>query len=164
MTMLVRNWIPSPEDPPFDDAPRRAARLLHPAAGCAVEPLDTDALTDIAVGLAQTAEPVEPAPGDVLTRRRLLRTERYDVWLVRWSGGAVADVHDHDGSVGVVHVIEGSLIERSTGLDGSARPDEVILAGATAAFGVDSVHSLSNRSVDRPALAVQVFSPPLGER
>ncbi len=172
MTMLVGNYGASAAEEPAGTSaavnevapPSHAtSRLLHPAAATSTAPLDTDALTDIVVGLARTVRPLDADgfPEPVL-RRQILATSGYDVWVMHWAPGSEAAVHDHDGSVGVVHVVEGYLEERRGGLGGVLGPGVVLPVGSTATFGVHEVHELRNRS-SAAVTSVHVYSPPLGQ-
>jgi len=171
MTMLVGNYgTNAPEQPSGSpltstDVARRkcsASRLLHPSAAASDAPLDTGALTDIAVGLARTVGPLDGELPESVQRHRILATTGYDVWVMRWAPEAAVAVHDHDGSVGVVHVVEGSLEERRSGLGGVPGAGVALTVGATASFGVHEVHELRNRS-SAVVTSVHVYSPPLGE-
>lgn len=142
------------------------ARALHPSGAWLRHPLATDALADIAGGLAAAvsagvgAGGALPARGDVV-RERLLVTAGYDAWIMRWAPGAVVEEHDHDGCVGVIQVVEGELVEYARDLDPASDPVRRELpAGATTAFGVDGRHRLAN--VGGLTVTVQVYSPPLG--
>jgi quercetin dioxygenase-like cupin family protein len=176
MTMLVGiseqhdDGLPG-SAPPCSGA---AARALHPAGAARRSPLSTEVLADIATGLASVVDPGESirpaagrrragiqAPPDEVVRERLLATAGYDAWLVTWPPGAVLEEHDHDGSVGVVHVVSGTLVEEARGLEPDAAIERRQLpTGSCTAFGVDARHRLEN--VAGVALTVQVFSPPLG--
>jgi quercetin dioxygenase-like cupin family protein len=150
--------------------PVATSRLLHPAGSASRQSIGTEALSDIASGLAAAVAtgPAQIAhrwigPGDLVERRRLLSTAGYDAWLVRWAPGAVMEEHDHDGSVGVVHVVQGALVEYARDLDPASDPVRRELpAGATTAFGVDGRHRLAN--VGGTTISVQVYSPPIGGR
>jgi hypothetical protein len=50
---------------------------------------------------------------DVLDRswRLIARTLDFDAWVIAWPSGATAELHDHGGSRGALHVIAGSLVE-----------------------------------------------------
>ena len=151
-----------------------AARALHPAGAARRSPLSTEVLADIATGLASVVDPESArlavggrrgagnqAPSGGVVRERLLATAGYDAWLVTWLPGAVIEEHDHDGSVGVVHVVSGTLVEEARAFEPDAAVERRRLStGSCTAFGVDARHRLAN--VAGVALTVQVFSPPLG--
>jgi mannose-6-phosphate isomerase-like protein (cupin superfamily) len=95
--------------------------------------------------------------------RLIAKTSDFDAWLIAWPGGAIADLHDHGGSRGALHVISGSLIETSPWHDDGG---EVMLArrevhaGVTLAFGAGHVHDVRNEAAVH-ALSLHVYSPPL---
>jgi uncharacterized cupin superfamily protein len=95
--------------------------------------------------------------------RLIAKTSDFDAWLIAWPGGAIADLHDHGGSRGALHVISGSLIETIPWRDDRG---EVILArreahaGDTLAFGAGHVHDVRNGAAVH-ALSLHVYSPPL---
>ena len=161
-----------------DDTSRAASRALHPAAtgqhpavpatGPAttdtnVTPLDTAVLDDIAAGLASVAASTGPvAPWEVRTTP-LLATAAYDAYLMEWGPAAMSDTHDHDGSVGVVHVVDGSLLESSQSLESQVpAPVRRLDRGDSTQIAAAQFHRLFNRSTDT-AVTVHVFSPPIGE-
>lgn len=148
---------------------RASSRALHPSATgptdspLEVTPLDTAVLDDIAAGLAAVAEPTGATePWEVRTTL-LLATAAYDAYLMEWGPAAMSDSHDHDGSVGVVHVVSGSLIESSQQIDADM-PDPVrrLQAGDSTHISAAQFHRLFNQT-GAGAVTVNVFSPPIGE-
>ncbi len=120
-------------------------------------------LDDIAAGLASVAEPTGPVqPWEVRTTL-LLATAAYDAYLMEWGPAAMSDAHDHDGSVGVVHVVSGTLLESSQAIE-SPTPSPVrrLAQGDATQIPAAEFHRLFNRSNDA-AVTVHVFSPPIGE-
>lgn len=149
---------------PAADGPARvphlaesAARRLHPAAPVAAV-LDSHVLTQIAEGLAQVVDDRDPVPAGGLRRRRLLATEGYDAWLLSWGPRARLDEHDHDGSVGVVHVVRGHLVEEGAHLAGSGA--RTVGPGRTSAVSATDRHALA--AGGDGALSIHVASPPAG--
>jgi quercetin dioxygenase-like cupin family protein len=137
-----------------------AARLLHPSRPASVV-LDTDALTHIAKGLAEAIAEAPAAPAGAIERIPLLSTEGYDAWLVVWGPGATLEAHDHDGSIGVMHVLSGTLLETAGDLDGSEVPPLRRLdAGSTSEFAAAHRHALCNEG-DEVVVSIGVYSPPL---
>jgi predicted metal-dependent enzyme (double-stranded beta helix superfamily) len=136
-----------------------AARALHPAGSGRASFLDLDA---IAAGLATTAaavplDAVEPAR----SYRRVLATAAYDAWIIRWAPSADLEMHDHGGSRGVVHVVEGELFERYTDLAAPVVVTERALpAGTSIEITPTTVHGVANFG-PADALSVHVYSPPL---
>ena len=95
--------------------------------------------------------------------RLIAQTRDFDAWLIAWPGGTSAELHDHGGSRGALHVITGSLVETIPWRDDGG---EVTLArrevhsGVTLAFGAGHVHDVRNEAVVH-ALSLHVYSPPL---
>lgn len=136
---------------------------MHPSSDDAPV-LDTSILSEIATGLAYAIERVEDLPEQSIERMRLLSTQGYDAWLMVWGPGATLEAHDHDGSIGVMHVIRGELLE--TAVDGDpTQPDgptsRRLEPGGTSEFPVEYRHSLFNPS-SGTTVSIGVYSPPLG--
>ena len=129
------------------------ARAHHPSSTLH----GTDLLAAIAAGLA-TAAPHEVPPGDERTWERILVTEVWDAWLIRWPPGTSVGPHDHGGSAGAFSVVRGTLVEVAATTGGSTV--SVHTAGSTRAFGPEVVHDVANVGED-PAVSVHVYSPPL---
>jgi hypothetical protein len=95
--------------------------------------------------------------------RLIAQTRDFDAWLIAWPGGTSAELHDHGGSRGAIHVITGSLVETIPWRDDGG---EVTLArrevysGVTLAFGAGHVHDVRNEAAVH-ALSLHVYSPPL---
>jgi hypothetical protein len=95
--------------------------------------------------------------------RLIAQTGEFDAWLIAWPSGASADLHDHGGSRGALHVISGCLVETIPRRDDRG---SVVLArrevhtGATLAFGAGHVHDVRNEGASH-ALSLHVYSPPL---
>lgn len=142
--------------------PDEAARALHPAAA-PTGPLDTSVLRDIAAGLAQVVEAPEAAEPWTLEATRLLATDAYDAWVMVWGPAALSESHDHDGSVGVVQVVQGNLLETSLGLaDALPSPLRRLGPGEHVECAATEFHSLFNPT-SGTTVTVNVYSPPLGE-
>src|SRR4051794_29960245 len=78
-------------------------------------PLPARTLSEIVLGLARTAGPWIPRLETHPTARtgmRLLATEEYDAWLLRWPAGTNVTPHDHGRSIGALTVVAGELTER----------------------------------------------------
>ncbi|HEX2053809.1 MAG TPA: cysteine dioxygenase family protein [Actinomycetota bacterium] len=128
----------------------------------AVQP---EILLNIAGGLAASVtgrEKLERRGG----RRyvRLLATAAYDAWLIEWYPGSDLDLHDHGGSSGAFHVVEGVLLEQYIDLD---RPGSFETL-ETLAFGPGHTREMAPLRVHRvwnpgplQAVTVHVYSPPL---
>ena len=90
---------------------------------------------------------------------RVAATAAYDAWVVGWAPGQGVAAHEHGGSVGVVRVAEGRLLE--TRFDSRGQPlSKLVAEGDVTAIGSEVVHALGNID-DAPATSVHVYSPPL---
>lgn len=125
-----------------------------------VTPLPPRLLAAIAAGWATTAdvESVAAPPAGSRAYRRLLATDQYDVWLIRWSPGSSAPLHDHAGSAGALHVVSGILREAVSDL--GAAGVSGITPDRGRVFGAGHVHEVRN-DTDEAAASVHVYSPPL---
>jgi len=123
--------------------------------------LSTAEVADIAEKWAGSAAELERLGDDPLRRTglRLLATDDYDVWLLRWPHRTRVSPHDHGGSVAAFAVISGELAELRRGDSGptsrTVGPGEVV----TIEHGnVPDVAALCG-----PSYSVHVYSPPLTE-
>jgi mannose-6-phosphate isomerase-like protein (cupin superfamily) len=95
--------------------------------------------------------------------RIVAQTRDFDAWLIAWPGETTAELHDHGGSRGALHVISGSLVETvpwrdDRGVLTVARRE--VHSDVTLAFGAGHVHDVRNEALV-PALSLHVYSPPL---
>jgi Cysteine dioxygenase type I len=137
-------------------------------------------LDDIAAGLAASlrteirAEPsvasrpeaqdafeeIEWHAGNLRRFAHLLRTPAYEAWLIAWEAAADLELHDHGGSQGAFHVVEGALVEAHTDLTEPAPLRTLpIGTGESRQVPATRVHRLWNPGPGR-AVSVHVFSPP----
>src|SRR4030088_2879847 len=96
-------------------------------------PLDLGIPADIAAGLAFSLIPTSLSPKSLIPdgphgfdrvehqaglRRfaRLLHTPAYEAWLIEWEAAADLELHDHGGSQGAFHVVDGALVEAHSDL------------------------------------------------
>jgi len=138
-------------------------------------------LADIAAGLASSfradvrAEPflsfmpeardvfeeIEWEGGDLRRFARLLHTPAYEAWLIAWEAAADLELHDHGGSRGAFHVVEGTLVEAHTDLaDPAPLRTLPIGTGEGRQLPATRVHQVWNPGPGR-AVSVHVYSPPL---
>ena len=95
--------------------------------------------------------------------RLIAQARDFDAWLIAWPCGSTAELHDHGGSRGALHVLSGSLVETVPWPDDGGRVTlerREVHSGATLAFGAGHVHDVQNEAAV-PALSVHVYSPPL---
>lgn len=124
-----------------------------------VTPLAPEALLDMASDLAFVADAWTCSLGrhpDARTGLRILATESYDVWLLRWPAGSTVSPHDH-GESEAAFVVSAGALEETRWCDG--RPEVLRLTrgqGTTVEQGV--VHDVGARV---ESLSVHVYSPPL---
>jgi hypothetical protein len=97
------------------------------------------------------------------TYTQLWRTPYSEAYAIGWKQAGDTGFHDHDGSVGAVHVVRGTVAEehivlRPTG-DWLARVE--FACGETFRFDGAHIHRMRHAAGDI-ALTVHVYSPPLG--
>ena len=114
----------------------------------------------IVEGLAATIGPQSPVPTGVVRRCRLLGTVGYDAWLMVWGPNAAAEIHDHDGSVGAVHVVHGGLRETVVDIGGNGSVTALHVAGSTASTSATDTHRLAS-SASQVTVSVHAYSPPI---
>lgn len=139
----------------------------HSRRGPGQEPqrrgVGSEVLAAIAAGLALSCgEQLSELPeGGGRRFARLLQTEGYDAWLIAWDPAADLDLHDHGGSEGAFHVVQGRLVEVHTDLDRRHALQTLRLrAGSTRLVTTGRVHRVWNPGPGE-ALSVHVYSPPL---
>ena len=92
---------------------------------------------------------------------RLLHTPAYEAWLIAWETAADLELHDHGGSQGAFHVVEGALVEAHTDLaDPAPLRTLPIGTGEDRQVPATRVHRVWNPGPSR-AVSVHVYSPPL---
>jgi hypothetical protein len=124
------------------------AECAH-AAEAAAEVYDLDALVDFERGER--------------TYTQLWRTAHSEAYAIGWKQAGDTGFHDHDGSVGSVHVVRGTVAEEHIVLrpagDWLARTE--FAAGQTFRFDGAHIHRMRH-AAGETALTVHVYSPPLG--
>ena len=121
-------------------------------------------IAEIAAAIARTITvtsdrwPRRPAehPTD-RTGVRVLTTEQYDVWLLRWLTGTGVTPHDHGESMGAFCVVRGSLLE--VRWEHGGRTARTIDPTQTLTIGRGIVHDVIGAADG--SLSVHVYSPPL---
>jgi hypothetical protein len=106
-------------------------------------------------------EEIEWHAGDLRRFTRLLHTPAYEAWLIAWQAAADLELHDHGGSQGAFHVVEGALVEAYTDLTEPA-PLRILPIGTGEGRQVPAtrVHRVGSPGPGR-AVSVHVYSPPL---
>jgi hypothetical protein len=106
-------------------------------------------------------EEIEWQGGELRRFARLLRTPAYEAWLIAWDAAADLELHDHGGSQGAFHVVEGVLVEAYTDLaDPLPLRTLPVGTGEERQVPVTRVHRVWNPWPGR-AVSVHVYSPPL---
>jgi predicted metal-dependent enzyme (double-stranded beta helix superfamily) len=117
----------------------------------------------MADGLARvvTADQVPLHPGVTRNYAQLLATAEYEVWLIAWGATGALDLHDHGGSVGIVRVVQGALVESYSDLvERHPLRSSIISAGQSVELSATRVHEIWNPG-PAPALSLHLYSPPL---
>lgn len=134
--------------------------------GAPETPPDAPDVAEVAAAIAATLTVTSgrwpSLPAEHATDRtgaRVLSTEAYDVWLLRWPQGTSVDPHDHGRSAGGFAVVAGAL-EEVRWRDG-APVSRVVLPGQSVTVGRGVVHDVVG--LTRGALSVHVYTPPLRE-
>ena len=97
------------------------------------------------------------------TYTQLWRTPYSEAYAIGWKQAGDTGFHDHDGSVGAVHVVRGTVAEEHIVLrpagDWLARVE--FACGETFRFDGAHIHRMRH-AAGEIALTVHVYSPPLG--
>lgn len=122
------------------------------------QPLAPELLHDIAAGIAASGVWRHVVRHDAEERHPvlLLGTEAYEVWVIGWTTGQRAPLHDHGPRVaGALAVVEGELTEQRPLVD-----DRRVGAGEVHDLPAGLVHEIRNDEA-APATSIHVYSPPL---
>lgn len=149
--------------PRLDELVARLVALGPTIDGTRAAPL----LADGALTLDDVAPFVEESP-HTYTRRRVARTEHFEMLVMTWRPGQGSGPHDHAGSLCALRVLRGAASETrfAPAPDGlveprSARP---ILEGEVTVDRSDGVHALVNDpSASELLVTLHVYAPPLPE-
>ncbi|HEU0195241.1 MAG TPA: cysteine dioxygenase family protein [Gaiellales bacterium] len=90
---------------------------------------------------------------------QLRRDHHVEVWLICWMPSQDVGLHDHDVSVGAVHVVEGAVAEERMVLGRGIETTEY-LAGGSFVFDASRIHNVRH-SGNGPATSIHLYSPPL---
>ena len=124
-----------------------------------VAPITPETLLDMASGMALVAEAwvdsLERHP-DARTGLRILATQSYDVWLLRWPAGTAVSPHHH-GDSDAAFVVSSGALKETRWLDGR-REERPIAPGQGAIVERGVVHDVA---APVEALSVHVYAPPL---
>jgi hypothetical protein len=96
------------------------------------------------------------------TYTQLWRTEYSEAYAIGWKQAGDTGFHDHDGSMGAVHVVRGTVAEEHILLrpagDWLGRAE--FTAGETFRFDGAHIHRMRH-AAGETALTIHVYSPPL---
>ena len=95
--------------------------------------------------------------------RQLYATEHYEAWLICWKNDADTGWHDHEGSLGGVHLVQGELVEENICLrlgSESWSQRRTYVAGEGFSFDERHIHRMTHAGGE-PAISVHCYSPPL---
>lgn len=88
---------------------------------------------------------------------RLAATDTYEIWVIGWMPDQGLDLHDHGRSYGLLHVVEGTLLETVQTEDGPRK--QVLGTGRRRFLPSGTIHAV--RGHREPATSVHLYSPPL---
>ena len=142
--------------------PTASAPAVAQLARCR-PPVSVATLLDIAAGLATGADlpalAAEPlASPEDRPSVRLLATDTYEAWLLRWPPSSSIEPHDHGDAHGAFVVVAGELIESRWYQ--SRRHGRRLRAGDSSVVRLGAVHDVAAAGIDA-AYSVHVYSPPL---
>jgi predicted metal-dependent enzyme (double-stranded beta helix superfamily) len=93
------------------------------------------------------------------TFHQLVDEPNVTAWLICWMPGQDTGFHDHDGSAGVVAVLDGEVREDRLAL-GPGPASTVAGAGDLLRFGPDDIHRVAHHGTV-PATTLHAYSPVL---
>lgn len=110
---------------------------------------------------------VRPTP-DAYYRRRVARTEAYEVLVMTWLPGQGNGPHDHAGSASAFKILRGTARETRFALaaDGLVDPTDTreVCEGEVGLDAGDVIHAVSNdRSHQELLVSIHVYAPPVPE-
>lgn len=140
-----------------------AMSITAPASADAptVRDLNTAALAAIAERWAGRLEGRQQLGNDPIRRTglRLVPTDDYDVWLLRWPPGTRVSPHDHGGSAGAFVVVSGELVELRW--NDSIAASRIVGRGDIVTIEDGMVHDVV--ATNCLSYSVHVYSPPLAK-
>jgi cysteine dioxygenase len=100
------------------------------------------------------------------TRNKIFQNNFVELLILGWLPGQETLIHDHNGSHGVVRIIEGTITETKYRFDEAEIlqkiADQNVNAGMLAGVGEPDIHKLGN-AIDNVenAISIHVYAPPL---
>jgi mannose-6-phosphate isomerase-like protein (cupin superfamily) len=98
----------------------------------------------------------DPGP-DGRSAVRIIRTDRYEVWVLGWWPGQSVELHDHGGADAAFTVVEGNLVEITAWPDRGLGRTE-LGPGASRSVPAGTRHDVLNLGT-APATSIHVYSP-----
>lgn len=108
------------------------------------------------------------AQADTYARRRVARTEHYEVLVLTWLPGQGSGAHDHAGSVSAFKILRGKAHETTFALatDGLVDPTDTREwhEGDIGQDPGEVIHAVRNDcSCSEPLVSIHVYAPPIAE-
>ena len=146
-------------DPPAD-VPAEIAQLV-----ASDRPLTREEVVRVAQATEQALDLAELAWHREGSRvcRQLYATDHYEAWLICWQDDGDTGWHDHECSLGGVHIVQGELVEENICLrpgSESWSQRRSYVAGEAFSFDERHIHRMTHAG-GGPAISVHCYSPPL---
>lgn len=131
--------------------------------------LDREAATALLAGSGIELEDVLPfveESAQAYTRRRIARTDRFELLVMTWRTGQGSAPHDHAGSLCALKILSGGVHETRfvPAIDGlvDALPSDEIREGEVLVDQTGQVHALRNTRAET-LVTLHLYAPPLPE-
>lgn len=105
-------------------------------------------------------EPLVRHDADVRFYVPLRRDHHVEVWLICWMPSQDVGLHDHDVSVGAVHVVQGGVVEERLVLGQVELDRSRFEHGQSFTFDSSRIHNVAHDGRG-PATTLHLYSPPL---
>jgi uncharacterized NAD(P)/FAD-binding protein YdhS/predicted metal-dependent enzyme (double-stranded beta helix superfamily) len=133
--------------------------------------MTADAVIEILARSGLDIDDVAPfvaAQQDTYSRRRVARTEAYEVLVMTWLPGQGSGAHDHAGSVSAFKILRGTAHETSFAPDADSLVHPIgtreLHQGEVGLDAGDLVHAVRNDcSRKEPLVSIHVYAPPIPE-
>jgi uncharacterized NAD(P)/FAD-binding protein YdhS/predicted metal-dependent enzyme (double-stranded beta helix superfamily) len=124
-------------------------------------------LTRSRLTLEDVTSHVAPTPGHY-ARRRIARTDHFEVLVLTWLPGQGGGAHDHSGSLSGFMILQGIATETvyRESLDGMVEPSSrsELFAGEVGIDPPGLIHAVCNEAQrEQPLVSLHVYAPPLPE-
>lgn len=127
----------------------------------------SDILERSTLTIEDVAVHVEPS-ADTYTRRRIARSDHFEVLVLTWKPGQGGDAHDHSGSLSGFKILKGTARETlfASMIDGLVEPmgSGELREGEVGIDPAGVIHSVRNDASSREMLvSLHIYAPPLPE-